>query len=80
MVIKRNLHISFHLKIAAFLLYAYVNCDCNILCNQFPKYAEIVNLTLADGTRRSGQVLEVSGSKAVVQVGISICIQALLMM
>jgi len=27
-----------------------------------------VNLTLADGSKRSGQVLEVSGSKAVVQV------------
>lgn len=36
---------------------------------QFPRYAEIVHLTLPDGTRRSGQVLEVSGSKAVVQVG-----------
>ena len=35
---------------------------------KFPKYAEIVNLTLPDGTTRSGQVLEVSGSKAVVQV------------
>lgn len=35
---------------------------------KFPKFAEIVNLTLADGTVRSGQVLEVSGSKAVVQV------------
>ena len=35
---------------------------------QFPKYAEIVNLTLQDGSKRSGQVLEVSGSKAVVQV------------
>ncbi|TDH02439.1 hypothetical protein EPR50_G00173110 [Perca flavescens] len=35
---------------------------------KFPKYAEIVHLTLPDGTRRSGQVLEVSGSKAVVQV------------
>ncbi|MEQ2165059.1 hypothetical protein GOODEAATRI_013122, partial [Goodea atripinnis] len=31
-------------------------------------YAEIVHLTLPDGTRRSGQVLEVIGSKAVVQV------------
>jgi len=27
-----------------------------------------VNLTLSDGSQRSGQVLEVSGSKAVVQV------------
>uniref|UniRef100_A0A3B4XRW5 V-type proton ATPase subunit B 1-like n=1 Tax=Seriola lalandi dorsalis TaxID=1841481 RepID=A0A3B4XRW5_SERLL len=33
-----------------------------------PKFAEIVNLTLADGTSRAGQVLEVAGSKAVVQV------------
>uniref|UniRef100_A0A8D3DMK5 Vacuolar proton pump subunit B n=1 Tax=Scophthalmus maximus TaxID=52904 RepID=A0A8D3DMK5_SCOMX len=31
-------------------------------------YAEIVHLTLPDGTKRSGQVLEVIGSKAVVQV------------
>ncbi|KAG8227188.1 hypothetical protein J437_LFUL003394 [Ladona fulva] len=35
---------------------------------KFPKFAEIVELRLADGSRRSGQVLEVSGSKAVVQV------------
>merc|ERR1712002_828625 len=35
---------------------------------KFPKFAEIVHLTLPDGTKRSGQVLEVSGSKAVVQV------------
>ncbi|TBU06810.1 subunit B of V-type proton ATPase [Hamiltosporidium magnivora] len=32
------------------------------------KYAEMVNLTLPDGTVRCGQVLEVSGKKAVVQV------------
>lgn len=35
---------------------------------KFAKYAEIVTLTLADGSQRSGQVLEVSGDKAVVQV------------
>lgn len=35
---------------------------------KLPKYAEIVNLTLGDGSKRSGQVLEVSGSRAVVQV------------
>uniref|UniRef100_A0A3B3H6J0 Vacuolar proton pump subunit B n=1 Tax=Oryzias latipes TaxID=8090 RepID=A0A3B3H6J0_ORYLA len=35
---------------------------------QFPRYAEIVHLTLPDGTSRSGQVLDVNGSKAVVQV------------
>lgn len=35
---------------------------------KFPKFNEIVQLRLNDGTIRSGQVLEVSGSKAVVQV------------
>ena len=46
-----------------------INCFPPLyLIKQFPKFAEIVNLTLADGTKRSGQVLEVSGSKAVVQV------------
>lgn len=35
---------------------------------KYAKYAEIVTLTLADGTQRSGQVLEVSGDKAIVQV------------
>mmetsp|Transcript_50900 Transcript_50900/g.65179 ORF Transcript_50900/g.65179 Transcript_50900/m.65179 type:complete len:492 (+) Transcript_50900:64-1539(+) len=33
-----------------------------------PKFAEIVNLTLKDGSQRQGQVLEVAGSRAVVQV------------
>jgi V-type H+-transporting ATPase subunit B len=33
-----------------------------------PKFAEIVNLTLKDGSTRQGQVLEVAGSRAVVQV------------
>uniref|UniRef100_A0A8C6NL45 Vacuolar proton pump subunit B n=1 Tax=Nothobranchius furzeri TaxID=105023 RepID=A0A8C6NL45_NOTFU len=48
------------------------DCVTNIFgpaaIEQFPKYAEIVHLTLPDGTKRSGQVLEVTGSKAVVQV------------
>lgn len=35
---------------------------------KFPRYSEIVHLTLPDGTKRTGQVLEISGSKAVVQV------------
>lgn len=35
---------------------------------KFPKFNEIVELKLADGTLRSGQVLEISGSKAIVQV------------
>ncbi|KAI6069770.1 Vacuolar proton pump subunit B [Aix galericulata] len=34
----------------------------------FAQYAEIVNFTLPNGTSRSGQVLEVVGSKAIVQV------------
>lgn len=37
---------------------------------KFPKFAEIVNLELPDGSHRAGQVLEVSGSKAVVQVSL----------
>ncbi|KAF9164436.1 Vacuolar ATP synthase subunit B [Actinomortierella ambigua] len=35
---------------------------------KFPKYSEIVELTLPDGTKRAGQVLEVQGKRAVVQV------------
>jgi V-type H+-transporting ATPase subunit B len=35
---------------------------------KFPKYAEIVNVRLGDGTLRKGQVLEICGKKAVVQV------------
>lgn len=33
-----------------------------------PRYAEIVNITLGDGETRVGQVLEVAGNKAVVQI------------
>ena len=35
---------------------------------KFPSYNEIVRLTLPDGSVRAGQVLEISGGKAVVQV------------
>ncbi|ORZ13437.1 P-loop containing nucleoside triphosphate hydrolase protein [Lobosporangium transversale] len=35
---------------------------------KFPKYSEIVELTLPDGTKRAGEVLEVQGKRAVVQV------------
>jgi vacuolar-type H+-ATPase subunit B/Vma2 len=35
---------------------------------QFPSYNEIVQLTLPDGSKRGGQVLEVQGKKAIVQV------------
>ena len=33
-----------------------------------PRFAEIVNVTLGDGEKRVGQVLEVAGNKAVVQM------------
>ncbi|KAJ1953163.1 Vacuolar ATP synthase subunit B, partial [Dispira parvispora] len=46
-----------------------VNGPLVILDNvKFPKFAEIVQITLPDGSQRSGQVLEVQGKKAVVQV------------
>ena len=35
---------------------------------KLPQYAEIVNLTLKDGSKRKGQVLEIYGDKAVVQI------------
>jgi V-type H+-transporting ATPase subunit B len=46
-----------------------VNGPLVILDNvKFPRFAEIVSLTLPDGSRRAGQVLEVAGSRAIVQV------------
>ncbi|KAK4046456.1 Vacuolar ATP synthase subunit B [Microbotryomycetes sp. JL201] len=46
-----------------------VNGPLVVLDNvKFPAYNEIVQLTLPDGTTRGGQVLEVSGRKAIVQV------------
>lgn len=46
-----------------------VNGPLVILDNvKFPKFAEIVHLTLPDGSKRTGQVLEIAGNKAVVQV------------
>mmetsp|Transcript_7880 Transcript_7880/g.9024 ORF Transcript_7880/g.9024 Transcript_7880/m.9024 type:complete len:515 (+) Transcript_7880:27-1571(+) len=35
---------------------------------KLPKFSEIVNLTLGNGEKRQGQVLEIHGDKAVVQV------------
>jgi len=35
---------------------------------KLPKYAEIVNLTLKNGEKRTGQVLEINGRQAVVQI------------
>jgi len=46
-----------------------VNGPLVILENvRLPRFQEIVNLRLGDGTIRKGQVLEIAGSKAVVQV------------
>eukprot|EP00298_Acanthocystis_sp_HF-20_P026889 c4721_g1_i1.p1 GENE.c4721_g1_i1~~c4721_g1_i1.p1 ORF type:complete len:500 (-),score=131.29 c4721_g1_i1:130-1629(-) len=46
-----------------------VNGPLVILDNvKAPRYAEIVDLTLGNGEQRRGQVLEVSGNKAIVQV------------
>ncbi|GMF03862.1 unnamed protein product [Ambrosiozyma monospora] len=46
-----------------------VNGPLVILENvKFPRYNEIVNLTLPDGSTRAGQVLEVKGDRAIVQV------------
>ena len=44
------------------------NMKINFRFFKLPRYAEIVVLTLGDGSIRKGQVLEVSGQKAVVQV------------
>eukprot|EP00924_Labyrinthula_sp_SR-Ha-C_P016130 snap_masked-scaffold_4-processed-gene-20.13-mRNA-1 protein AED:0.03 eAED:0.03 QI:0/-1/0/1/-1/1/1/0/496 len=46
-----------------------VNGPLVVLDNvKFAKYGEIVKLTLGDGSQRQGQVLEISGPRAVVQV------------
>ena len=50
---------------------SYLHCHCfppSLLRCQAPRYAEIVNLTLGNGEQRTGQVLEISGKRAVVQV------------
>jgi V-type H+-transporting ATPase subunit B len=47
------------------LPYYLCNClDVELICDhqvKFPRYNEIVTLTLPDGTERSGQVLEARG-------------------
>lgn len=70
MVIFDNIYLNFYCKFSvAYKTVSGVNGPLVILDEvKFPKYAEIVQLRLHDGTLRSGQVLEVSGSKAVVQV------------
>jgi len=46
-----------------------VNGPLVVLDNvKFPKYAEIVNVRLGDGTLRKGQVLEINNRRAIVQV------------
>eukprot|EP00061_Rhincodon_typus_P016491 g44743.t1 len=66
---RKNMEMQYHA--IDWLVRGWKNIDaCSYLFegDTFPRYAEIVHLTLPDGTKRSGQVLEVSGSKAVVQV------------
>ena len=46
---------------------------------KFPKYAEIVNVRLGNGTERKGQVLEIKGKQAVVQVSDLIVLLAYLL-
>jgi len=46
---------------------------CTDQLHQGPKFQEIVNIRLGDGTTRRGQVLEVDGEKAVVQVSAHYC-------
>jgi len=62
----RNYHVN---PLLDYRTVSGVNGPLVILDNvKLPKYAEIVNITLGDGSKRKGQVLEVSGKKAVVQV------------
>jgi V-type H+-transporting ATPase subunit B len=49
-------------------LFLFFVCLYSCCCKQNPKFAEIVDLTLGNGEQRRGQVLEVSGNKAIVQV------------
>ncbi|VDM75782.1 unnamed protein product [Strongylus vulgaris] len=58
-----------------FILFAVYKTVCGVngplvILNdvKFPQFNEIVLLTLPDGTKRSGQVLEITRNKAVVQV------------
>ena len=68
-MILEDVKVSFEGARCAYLVFAHgaVLTLCAV-CTQFPKFAEIVELTLPNGTIRKGQVLEVQGSKAVVQV------------
>ena len=60
---SRTLHVPEYRTISG------VNGPLVILENvKLPKYSEIVNLTLGSGEKRQGQVLEIAGNKAVVQV------------
>ncbi|CAE7224959.1 vatB [Symbiodinium sp. KB8] len=65
----RALRCRFGCSCADYRTISGVNGPLVILDNvKAPRYSEIVNLTLRDGTQRKGQVLEISGKRAVVQV------------
>ena len=62
----RNYHVDPRVE---YRTIAGVNGPLVILENvKSPRFAEIVNVTLGNGEIRSGQVLEVAGTKAVVQI------------
>jgi V-type H+-transporting ATPase subunit B len=64
--VLRNYHLNPRLDYGTI---SGVNGPLVILDNvKNPRYGEIVNLTLGDGEKRQGQVLEIAGKKAVVQV------------
>eukprot|EP01095_Lingulamoeba_sp_RSL-Kostka_P017326 TRINITY_DN892_c0_g3_i1.p1 TRINITY_DN892_c0_g3~~TRINITY_DN892_c0_g3_i1.p1 ORF type:complete len:539 (-),score=215.71 TRINITY_DN892_c0_g3_i1:80-1696(-) len=64
--VKRNYHVKPRLDYRTVI---GVNGPLVILDDvRLPRFAEIVNLTLKNGSIRKGQVLEVVGSKAIVQV------------
>lgn len=69
--VKVGLLLLHHLVISLLLVCICMYYLCNmafLILIQGPKFQEIVNIRLGDGTTRRGQVLEVDGEKAVVQV------------
>ncbi|OJA17158.1 hypothetical protein AZE42_00195 [Rhizopogon vesiculosus] len=64
--VTREYHVQPHLD---YRTVSAINGPLVVLDNvKFPSYNEIVQLTLPDGSKRGGQVLEVQGKKAIVQV------------
>lgn len=68
------MHAYFHIHVSYVMLFRSHVVFSEVLFDiyQGPKYQEIVNIRLGDGTTRRGQVLEVDGEKAVVQVSYAV--------